>query len=155
MTIILHSYQNHPNQICFRVEGQANVVPPMRSKWPEVQIRMLQDVTSRSKEEITVGVDCPELDETGVYSYLDDISSVLVAGGAQNFEVKPKAEGETLCPVPQDRVIIWYTNIHQGGASGSLLISESESMYNIKVELSFLMSIKESFINVIQRGASG
>ena len=131
------------------------MVPSMRRKWPEAQIRVLQDVISRTKEEITVGVDSPELDETGVHSYLYDISSMLVAGGAQNFEVKPKAEGETLCPVPQDRVIIWYTNIHQGGASGSLLISESESMYNIKVELSFLMSIKESFINVIQRGASG
>ena len=92
------------------------------------------DVLSR----FPVWVDCPKLDEAIWVTYLDDISSHLVAGGTQYFEVKSKAEGETFCPV-QDRVIIWNTYVLQGGTSKIanwwtifLLTKESRSMFIIK-----------------------
>ena len=40
-------YQDNPYQVCFGVEGQAEVVPFVRSEGPEPVIRVLEDERGR------------------------------------------------------------------------------------------------------------
>ena len=56
-----------------------------------------------------VGVDCPKFDQ-GRIADLNNITSMLLSSGTQDFKVKSKAEGETFCPV-EDGVIVWNTYV--------------------------------------------
>ena len=68
---------------------------------------------------VPVWVDCPKLNQLR-FAYLDNISSPLVGCGAQDFEVKSKAESKTFCFF-LDQIIIWHTIILQYRTSTFLL----------------------------------
>ena len=68
---------------------------------------------------VPVWVDCPKLNPVR-FAYLDNISFPLVGHGAQDFEVKSKADSKTFCS-SSDRIIIWHTIVLQYRTSTFLL----------------------------------